>query len=75
MLFAFGFIQTRILNSFSLPYCQIFFNILLGFLCFVFVCLLWFFVVEGLGVVFDRNWPVSLKVLEIWENREEGTDK
>lgn len=27
------------------------------------------------GVVFDRNWPISLKVLEIWENREEGTDK
>lgn len=41
------------------------------------VCLGWgvVVVVEGLGFVFGRNWPVSLKALEIWENREEGTDK
>lgn len=32
------------------------------------------FVVGRVGVVFDRK-TVSLKVLEIWEIREEGTDK
>lgn len=55
-----------------------------GFFCLFFSLLVAFFVLFfgqwGLLLlwgfdVFDRSWPASLKVLEIWEKREERTDK